>query len=73
MSVVMGGGGIRGGQTYGTSDRYAEFPAEHPVTPADIAKTVYQAMGIEDLHAKDTQGRPYHLLEEGKAITQLFG
>ena len=73
MSVVMGGGGIRGGQTFGTSDRYAEFPAEHPVTPADIAKTVYYAMGVEDLHAKDTQGRPYHLLEEGKPLTQLFG
>ncbi len=73
MSVVMGGGGIRGGQTYGSSDRYAEYPAEHPVTPADIAKTVYHAMGIENLHARDAQGRPYHLLEEGKHISQLFG
>lgn len=40
--------GIRGGQTYGSSDRYEEFPANNPVTPADIAKTVYQAMGIHD-------------------------
>ena len=72
MSVVMGGGGIRGGQTFGSSDRYAEYPAEHPVTPADIAKTVYHAMGIEDLHARDVLGRPYHLLEDGKPITQLF-
>ncbi|MFN9639723.1 MAG: DUF1501 domain-containing protein [Pirellula sp.] len=73
MSVVMGGGGIQGGQTYGSSDRYAEYPAEHPVTPADIAKTVYHAMGVEDLQARDSQGRPYHLLEEGKPITTLFG
>jgi hypothetical protein len=73
MSVVMGGGGIQGGQTYGSSDRYAEYPSEHPVTPADIAKTVYHAMGVEDLQARDSQGRPYHLLEEGKPITTLFG
>ena len=73
MSVVMGGGGIQGGQTFGSSDRYAEYPAEHPVTPADIAKTVYHAMGVEDLQARDSQGRPYHLLEEGKPITTLFG
>ncbi len=72
MSVVLGGGGIRGGQTFGSSDRYAEFPAEHPVTPADIAKTVYHAMGVENLQATDAQGRPYHLLDEGKPITQLF-
>ncbi len=73
MSVVMGGGGIRGGQTYGSSDRYAEYPAEHPVTPADITKTVYHAMGIEDLQARDAQGRPYNLLDEGKPIAQLLG
>ena len=73
MSVVMGGGGIQGGQTYGSSDRYAEYPSEHPVSPADIVKTVYHAMGVEDLQARDSQGRPYHLLEEGKAITTLFG
>ena len=73
MSVVMGGGGIRGGQTYGSSDRYAEYPSEQPVTPADITKTVYHAMGIEDLHARDAQGRPYNLLDEGKPISQLFG
>lgn len=73
MSVVMAGGGIRGGQIFGSSDRFGEYPAEHPVTPADITKTVYHAMGIEDLHAKDKQGRPYNLLDEGKPITTLFG
>lgn len=69
----MAGGGVRGGQTYGTSDRLGEYPAEHPLTPADIAKTVYYAMGIEDLRAQDSQGREYNLLEEGRPITDLFG
>lgn len=72
MSVLMAGGGVRGGQFFGASDRLAEYPAQHPLTPADIAKTVYFAAGIEDLQAQDAQGRPYHLLEEGQAIRQIF-
>jgi len=72
LTDVLAGGGIRGGQVYGSSDRYAEYPADHPVTPADITKTVYRAMGIHELEAKDNQGRPYDLLAEGKAIEELF-
>ena len=43
------------------------------VTPADITKTVYRAMGIHDLEAFDNQGRPYSLLAEGEAIAELSG
>lgn len=73
QSVLMAGGGIRGGQTFGSSDRLGEYPAEHPLTPADIAKTVYHAAGVDDLMAEDAQGRPYNLLEEGRPIKALFG
>lgn len=73
QSVLMAGGGIQGGQTYGSSDRLGEFPSEHPLTPADIAKTVYYATGIDDLRANDPQGRPYNLLDEGRAIQEIFG
>lgn len=72
QSVLMAGGGIRGGQTYGSSDRLGEYPDEHPLTPADIAKTVYAATGTEDLVAYDNQNRPYNLLDEGEPIRQLF-
>ncbi|MEX2558702.1 MAG: DUF1501 domain-containing protein, partial [Pirellulales bacterium] len=72
LSVLLAGGGIRGGRTYGSSDRYAEFPADHPVTPADVTKTVYHAMGIHDLEAHDREGRPYSLLAEGNPILDLF-
>lgn len=72
LTDVLAGGGIRGGQTYGSSDRFAEYPANKPVTPADIAKTVYHAMGIRNLEAFDNQNRPYNLLEEGTAISDLF-
>jgi hypothetical protein len=72
LTDILCGGGIRGGQTYGTSDRFGEFPADDPVTPADVSKTVYHAMGIHDLNAADSQNRPYNLLAEGKPITALF-
>ncbi|HLJ10599.1 MAG TPA: DUF1501 domain-containing protein [Planctomycetaceae bacterium] len=72
MSVLLAGGGTRGGRTYGSSDRRAEFPAEKPVAPEHIAKTVYYAMGIDDLSAVSADGRPYNLLDEGHPIVELF-
>ena len=73
MSVLMAGGGVRGGQTYGRTDAHAEYPADNPIGPEDITKTVYHAMGMENLEATDLQGRPYNLLEEGRPLLPLFG
>ena len=72
MSALFAGGGVRGGQTYGSSDRFAAYPQDHPVRPADIAHTVYSAMGIDNLTATDRDGRPFQLLPESQAIRQLF-
>jgi uncharacterized protein (DUF1501 family) len=72
MSVLFAGGGIRGGQTYGTSDKVAAFPADRPAAPEDIAKTVYFAMGIDNLEAIDREGRPFNLLPEGRPLRDLF-
>lgn len=43
-----------------------------PVWPEHLARTVWRAMGIDDLHAHDREGRPFHLLEEGRPLTELF-
>jgi Protein of unknown function (DUF1501) len=72
MSILMAGGGIRGGQVYGSSDRLAEFPAANPTAPEDIAHTVFHAMGINDLSAQDAEGRPLHLMAEGRPLLELF-
>jgi hypothetical protein len=72
LTDVLAGGGIRGGQTYGSSDRLGEYPADLPVTPADVTRTVYHAMGINDLTARDSEGRVYNLLADGKPLTELF-
>ena len=72
LTDVIAGGGIRGGQTFGSSDRYGNYPADRPVSPADVTKTVYHGMGIHDLEALDRQNRPYNLLAEGAPISELF-
>ena len=73
MSVLMAGAGIQGGHVVGETDARAEYPKDRPIYPEDITKTVYYAMGIDNLDAKDRLGRTYNLLEEGKALTELFG
>jgi len=73
MSVLMAGGGIRGGQEVGATDARAEFPRDRRITPEDVVKTVYHAMGITNLEATDMLGRPYNLLEDGKPLLDLFG
>lgn len=72
MSVLMAGAGIRGGHVVGETDAHAALPKDRPIYPEDITKTVYYAMGIHDLTAQDALGRNYHLLDDGKALTDLF-
>jgi len=72
QSVVLAGGGIQGGQTFGSSDKRAEYPQDDPLSPTDIAATVYHAMGIDDLEITDREGRPYNLIDGGRALTELF-
>jgi uncharacterized protein (DUF1501 family) len=72
QSVLFAGGGIRGGQTYGASDKVAAFPADRAVAPEDVSRTVYYAMGIDDLEAVDREGRPFQLLADGAVIKDLF-
>ncbi|MEZ6046792.1 MAG: DUF1501 domain-containing protein [Planctomycetaceae bacterium] len=71
-SNVLAGGGITGGQVYGSSDKYGEYPADKPVTPAHIVKTVYESMGIYDLEYVDRENRPMNLLSEGQPLMELF-
>lgn len=72
LTDLLAGGGIRGGQVFGSTDRLGEYPADHPVTPADVTRTVYHAMGIHNLEAVDNQNRPFNLLAEGEPLYSLF-
>ncbi len=72
-SMVLAGGGIRGGQVVGESDATAAFPVSRPVTPADIHATVFKALGY-DPHGTtypSHDGRPLPLTE-GSPIDELL-
>jgi uncharacterized protein (DUF1501 family) len=47
QSVLLAGGGIQGGQVYGSSDRIGAYPASDPVDPVDIHATLYHCMGLD--------------------------
>src|SRR5262249_3340103 len=69
----LAGGGVRGGQVYGSSDRTAAYPSTNPVSPADVAATIYHCLGIDPLApVTDQQGRPL-VLATGKPIHAVLG
>jgi hypothetical protein len=72
-SVVLAGGGIRGGQVIGQSDRTGAIPSVRPVDPADIHATIFTALGY-DPHGNSYQtidGRPTQLTD-GEPIRELL-
>jgi hypothetical protein len=73
QSAVLTGGGIRGGQIYGSSDRDAAYPRTNPVSPEDLLATIYAALGIDhEALIHDQTNRPYRLVD-GKPLLGLFG
>jgi hypothetical protein len=73
QSALLAGGGIRGGQVFGSSDSIAAYPKENRVTPEDYLATIYRALGVSpDAEIRDRENRPYRVCE-GKPIEALFG
>ncbi len=73
MSMVMSGGGLRHGQVIGASDREGAQIASRPVTPGDLAATIYRFFGVPlGTTYLDSRGRPRHVVESGKPIEELF-
>jgi hypothetical protein len=71
--VLLAGGGIRGGAVFGASDSFAAFPVKDPVTPEDIAATIYHALGIDpETRIVDQFSRPHHVAL-GRPIVEVFG
>jgi uncharacterized protein (DUF1501 family) len=72
-SVVLAGGGIRGGVVVGESDRIAAAPKSFPVSPADLHATVFTALGYDPHRTTylSPEGRPFPL-SAGTPIRQLL-
>jgi hypothetical protein len=72
QSIVLAGGGVKGGRIHGASDKIAAYPSRDPVAPEDIIATMYEAMGIPPTSViHDAQNRPYHV-SEGTPVAALF-
>ncbi len=72
-SMVLAGGGVRGGQTIGQSDATGAFPQHRPLTPADIHASIFAALGYDArrLAYQTTDGRPMPVCN-GEVVTELF-
>jgi hypothetical protein len=72
-TVALAGGGVRGGQVVGSSDRHAAAPADRPVSLPDLLATIYHCLGIDArTHVTTSDGRSIRLVEDGEPIRELF-
>ncbi|HMP61265.1 MAG TPA: DUF1501 domain-containing protein [Gemmatales bacterium] len=73
-TMLLGGGPIRGGRIIGESDEQGAFPKTRPVSPAEVAATVYQGLGLDPhLELPGPQNRPIPLVDYGvQPIKELF-
>ncbi len=73
FTVMLGGGGIKGGRVIGKSDARAEKPASEPFGPEDLAATIFNQFGIDpktEFHTPD--GRPIAIVNSGRVINDLL-
>jgi hypothetical protein len=72
FTVLVGGGGLRGGVVVGASDARAEKPADNPYGPEDLAATIYRQLGIRgDEEFTTPEGRPVKIVNQGRVIREL--
>jgi hypothetical protein len=71
QSVLLAGGGIKGGQVIGASDRIGAYPTADPIDPVDIHATMFHCLGL-DPHQTiiDNLNRPYPL-STGRVVERL--
>jgi hypothetical protein len=72
--ALLAGGGIRGGQVIGATDRQAARVISRPIHYQDVFATLYHHLGINAATTTlaDPNGRPQHLLEVGAPIRELI-
>ena len=72
-TVLLAGGGIRGGAVHGASDRSGAYPDRDGVTPADLAATIYWRFGFDPAtEVHDLTGRPWRIAD-GQPIVPSSG
>ncbi len=71
QSVFFAGGGVRGGNVIGSSDKHGGYPSDNPQRPENMAATIYDSLGIPATAAwYDDFERPHHIYH-GEPIADL--
>ncbi len=75
FSVLFGCGTMKMGQVIGKSSARGEHVVDRPISPQDVACTIYQHLGIDarSITFEDRAGRPTYLIDNGEPIRELFG
>ncbi len=73
MFCVLGGGGVKGGQIVGATNRLGEYPATRPLTCGDVHATIYHALGVDPSTSfLNHAGRPVPAIDHGEVISELI-
>ncbi len=72
-SLMLMGGGVKGGFVYGASDKIGAFPARDALVPGDVIATIYHLLGIaHDRELRDQVDRPHRLVPAGNVVPSLI-
>ena len=72
-SMIFAGAGVVGGKVIGSTDKNGAYVTDRPVRPADVAWTIYDALGIDaNRELMTPEGRPTHILTEGAPVRELY-
>jgi len=72
-SMLFAGAGVRGGNVIGATDKNGAYVTDRPVRPADVAWTIYDALGIDaNRELMTPEGRPSFILTEGAPVGELY-
>jgi hypothetical protein len=73
-TIMMAGGGVKGGQIIGASDDIGATPKDRPTTPAEVAATIFHSLGIPlETELPGVGGRPIRVVDNGvEPIRELF-
>ena len=72
-SLLFAGAGVKRGFVLGKTDKHGAYATQRPVSPADVAFTILDSLGIDPRkQLKAPDGRPIEILDQGDTVKELF-
>lgn len=73
FTALLAGAGVRAGEVYGRTDRWAAEVEERPVSPADLTATLFSTLGVRPDQQLAGRLGERHRLSNGRVVTEWFG